>query len=58
MRKLIQYLKRKKILISEKNYIRSISGNFVHPHLMAVITPKELYEMPENDFKLLLRLEI
>ena len=53
MKKIIRYLKRKKILISERGYFRSVSANYIHPHLMTVITPKELYQMPDEDFRII-----
>lgn len=55
MKKLIQYFKRKKILICEMGYFTSISSNYVHPHLMTIITPKELYKMSDEDFDILTR---
>lgn len=55
MKNLIRYFKRKRILMRERGYFRSITSNYVHPHLMAVFTPKELYKMSEEDFNLLIK---
>ena len=50
MKKVLRYFKRKKILISERNYYRSLTLDYVHPHLLTIITPKELYQMTDEDF--------
>ena len=50
MKKIIRYFKRKRILLNERYFYISMNGNFVHPHLMAVVTPKELFTMSDEDF--------
>ena len=56
MKKLIRYFKRRKILLNNRYFYRSLKTNklhimsFVHPHCMYVITPEDLYNMSDEDF--------
>jgi len=53
MGKIIRYFKRKRTLVNSRHFYRSMNGNFVHPHLMAVVTPQELYNMSDEDFSII-----
>lgn len=53
MKKVIRYFKRKRVLLGKKYFYRNRNGNFVHPHLMAVVSPRELYNMSDEDFDII-----
>lgn len=53
MKKIIRYFKRKRYLFKEKGFYKSQSGKFVHPHVMAIVTPKELFNMSDEDFEII-----
>lgn len=55
MKKILKYFKRKKILINERGYYKSITSDYIHPHLLTIITPKELYDMTDEEFDIFRR---
>ena len=49
-------LSSRKNKLLEQGWYENIEGNFVHPHLMRIISIKELIKINEKDFCSLLRL--
>lgn len=51
--RLNNYFKRKKLLLEEYSFYVNLYGAFVHPHRKDIVTKKELYNMSDNDFYIL-----
>ena len=56
-KRFLRYLKRKNFLLNERYWYISLSGKLVEPHLMFVLTDKELYNMCKDDFLCIARTE-
>lgn len=51
MRKIMRYFKRKTELLEHRGYYRNLSGGFVDPHCMKMISPVQLFFMTEEEFQ-------
>lgn len=51
--RLNNYFKRKKLLLEQYSFYVNLCGDFVHPHRKDIVTKKELYNMSDRDFNIL-----